>query len=99
MTTVSVQLQRVSGFELEGEYKIRVTFQDGLERLIDFGPILYGPIFGALRDRSLFDAVILDPDFGTLVWPNGADIEPAVLYDWPNHVERIIERHKDVEQK
>jgi hypothetical protein len=98
MTTVSVQLHRVSAFELAGEYKIRLTFEDDTERLIDFEPTLYGPIFGELRDYALFKSVTLDPDFGTLVWSNGADIDPAVLYDWPNHVERIIERHKDIAQ-
>jgi len=34
-----------------------------------------------LRDRSLFMAVRVDPECGTIVWPNGADMDPDVLYD------------------
>ncbi|MCA1652011.1 MAG: DUF4160 domain-containing protein [Acidobacteria bacterium] len=37
----------------------------------------------ALQDLRTFNAVILDPEVGTLVWPNGADFAPATLHDWP----------------
>ena len=33
-------------------------------------------------------------DLGTLVWPNGADIAPGVLYDWPQHVDAIVQRRR-----
>lgn len=95
MTTVAIQMHRVTAFELGGDYIIRLTFDDGFERSIDLEPILHGPIFGQLRDQKLFDAVTLDSDFGALAWPNGADIDPAVLYNWPDHVERIAKRHKN----
>lgn len=96
MTTVTVNMHRVTAFEPAGDYTIRVTFEDGVERSINFEPILHGPIFGPLRDKNLFDAVRLDPNFGALVWPNGADIEPSVLYNWPEHADRIAERHRSV---
>lgn len=98
MTTVAIQMHRVTAFDIVDEYTIRVTFQDGFERLVNLEPILFGPIFGQLRDRELFRAVTLDSNFGALVWPNGADIDPAVLYNWPEHVERIAERHKSASQ-
>lgn len=25
------------------------------------------------------------PEVRTLVWPNGADFDPAILHDWPQH--------------
>jgi hypothetical protein len=29
--------------------------------------------------------VEIDPEVHTLVWPTGADFDPATLHDWPNH--------------
>ena len=55
-----------------------------------------GPIFGPLRDHGLFSQVKLDRDFGALEWPNGADIDPTVLYDWPQHVEAIVAQRKSL---
>lgn len=88
------ELHDVTDFELVEGYAIRVQFDDHSERLIDFEPILYGPLFGQLRDLDLFKQVTLNKEIGTLVWPNGADIDPTVLHDWPLHVEAIIQRRQ-----
>ncbi len=62
-------------------FLVRLTFQDGTEGVIDLEPHLHGPIFEPLRkDRQLFRSVRVDPDAGTIVWPNGADIAPDTLY-------------------
>lgn len=84
----------VIDFEAVGDYVLRIRFDDGAERLIDFEPILLGPLFGPLRDPALFCRARVDPDLGTLVWPTGADIDPGVLYDWPDHVEAIVRRRQ-----
>ncbi len=76
-------LRRIVSFERVGVYALRLLFDDGRERTIDFEPFLRGPIFGELRDPTRFGEVQLDPDFGALTWPNGADIAPMALYDWP----------------
>ncbi len=89
-------LHRLTGCSLVKDYVLKVVFEDGAERTIDLEPILTGPIFGALRDRSLFKQVRLDRDFGALEWPNGADIDPAVLYDWPEHVDAIVEQRQQL---
>lgn len=89
-------LHKVIGCSSVKDYVLEVVFEDGAERMIDLEPILVGPIFGALRDRSLFKQVRLDRDFGALEWPNGADIDPAVLYDWPDHVNAIVERRQQL---
>ena len=58
-----------------------MAFTDGSERDLDREPYLRGPIFEPLRrDPSLFASVQVDQELGTLVWPNGADIDPDVLY-------------------
>lgn len=88
------ELHDVTGFEIVGDYTIRVEFDDDTEQVIDFEPILSGPMFGPLRDLELFNRVKLDSDLGTLVWPTGADIDPTVLHDWPEHVDAIIERRR-----
>ena len=88
------ELHDVSDFEIVGDYTIRLKFDDNTEQTINFEPILYGPMFGPLRDLKVFNQVKLDSDLGTLVWPTGADIDPTVLHDWPDHVDAIIERRK-----
>jgi hypothetical protein len=73
-----VRVERVA--PLEG-YQLRVGFTDGTERVIDVGPYLRGAVFAPVRnDRAFFEAVEVDRELGTIVWPNGADIDPDVLY-------------------
>jgi hypothetical protein len=63
-------------------YRIRLGFTDGTCGDVDLAPYLQGPVFQPLlRDRELFDAVRVDPELRTIVWPNGADMDPDVLYD------------------
>ncbi|MBK8795394.1 MAG: DUF2442 domain-containing protein [Anaerolineales bacterium] len=80
--------------EFGTDYVINVKVDDGAERAIDFEPILLGPLFGALRDLHLFRQASVDAELGTIVWPNGADIAPGVLYDWPQHVDAIVQRRR-----
>jgi hypothetical protein len=62
-------------------FRVRLTFSDGSERVVDLEPYLHGPIFEPLRaDPRLFRSVRVDAEVGTIVWPNGADIDPDVLY-------------------
>lgn len=75
-------LVRVTDFTIVDEYTLRVEFDDGTVQSIDFAPVLHGYYFGPLRDLELFNQVRLDPEIFTLVWPNGADFDPATLYKW-----------------
>jgi hypothetical protein len=75
----------VKAFEIAGPYRLRIEFGDGLVRTIDFRPILEGELYGPLRDLSQFNSVALDREVHTVVWPNGADFDPATLHDWPEH--------------
>jgi hypothetical protein len=88
------ELFDVIGFEIISDYTIRLKFDDGSEQVINFEAILYGPLFEPLRDLQLFNQVALNAELGTLVWPNGADIDPTVLHDWPDQVAAIVERRK-----
>ena len=63
-------------------YTLRVGFDDGTVQMIDFRPVLAGELYGPLLKPSVFNAVKIDPEIHTLVWPNGADFDPAMLHDW-----------------
>ena len=76
---------RVKAFEVVGPYRIRIEFSDGLIQTIDLRPILEGELYSPLCDLNRFNEVSLDPEVHTLVWPNGADFDPATLHDWPDH--------------
>lgn len=64
------------------DHVVRLRFADGVEKTIDLDPYLHGPVFAGIRsDQSEFLAMKVDPDAGTIVWPNGADLAPDVLYE------------------
>ena len=86
---MSHPIYRVVFFEIQTPYTIRVCFDDETEQVIDFQAVLEGDIFGPLRDVSLFSQVRIDPEVHTLVWPNGADFDPATLHDWPAHLPEL----------
>lgn len=88
---MSHSIYRVRAFEIVADYTLRVRFDDNTEQTIDFRPILAGELYGPLRDLNLFNQVRIDPEVETLVWPNGADFDPASLYDWPTHQRALIE--------
>ena len=78
-------IYRLTGFEHIAPYTLRLNFDDGLCRIIDFEPILEGELFCPLRDPALFSQARLDAEVHTVVWPSGADCDPATLHDWPEH--------------
>ena len=88
------KIYRVCFFGIVRPYTVRIGFDDGTEQTIDFQPVLTGELFGPLRDLAVFDQVRIDPEVHTLVWPNGADFDPATLHDWPIHAEAMAARAK-----
>ena len=75
----------VTRAEVVGPWTLRIEFNDGSARVIDFRPVLAGELYGPLRDTTLFSQVRVDPEVHTIVWPNGADFDPATLHDWPEY--------------
>jgi len=71
-------LPTVVSAEYRGEYRIHLTFNDGVEKTVDFSQWLSGPVFAPLLDREYFQGFFLDG--GTITWPNGADVAPETLY-------------------
>ena len=62
-------------------YAVHVRFEDSTSADVDLSYLLgYGGIFEPLRDPEYFRRLRVDPDAGTIVWPNEADIAPETLY-------------------
>jgi hypothetical protein len=74
------RLIRVRSVEPLEHYRVRVLFTTGEVREIDVTPyIREGPIFEPVRNNNAFFRSV-GVEGGTIAWPNGADIDPDVLY-------------------
>ena len=87
-------IHSVKNVAVVGDHTLRLQFSDATERVINFEPVLRGEVFGALRDPKFFNQVRLDTEVCTIVWPNGADFDPATLHDWPAHAAELAARAK-----
>jgi len=62
--------------------RLDLTFADGLKAVVELDAIIktYRGVFLPLMDDHFFQLVRVAPELGTIVWPNGADVCPDVLY-------------------
>lgn len=82
---------RINSVEPLGGLRVRLGFADGSQGDVDLAGYLWGPVFDPLlQDHRLFEAVRVDPELGTIVWPNGADMDPAVLYQMAHPSSELI---------
>ena len=70
-----------------GPHSLRLTFDDGVEKRVNLRRFLRGPVFRPLLDPAYFARVFVDPELGTIVWPNEADFCPEKLYSLPDERE------------
>jgi hypothetical protein len=89
---------RVTGFKIMDKYVLHLRFDDESEQIINFEPVLYGRLWGPLREISLFNQVSIDPIAHTLTWPNGADFDPETLRNWAEYKDELAERAQQWEQ-
>lgn len=76
-----MKLVRIKSVKPLENFTVRLEFTDGTNREIDLEPFLRGKAFESLRNNPKdFRAVKVDERMGTIVWDNGADIDPDVLY-------------------
>lgn len=85
-------IHRILSVQHVADYQISLRFDDGTERVVDLEPILEGEFFGALREPAEFAAVTLDEETKTVVWPNGADLDPSMLHGWPDFADEVAAR-------
>jgi hypothetical protein len=63
------------------DYKLKLTFEDSIVKIVDLKPHLDGEIFEPLIDIEYFKSVRLNPDIDTVVWANEADFSPDFLFE------------------
>jgi len=88
---MSHEIYSVQAFEVVAPYTLRIRFNDGCIKVVDLLPMLRGELYGPLRDPRLFAQARLDSESGTLVWPNNADFDPAILHDWDSVGDAMIQ--------
>ena len=88
---------RMLSFQIVSPYTPSVRFDDDTEQVICFEPILHGDLYGPLRDLAMFNRVRIDPEVHTLIWPNGADFDPATLHDWTEYAEALAAKARQWE--
>lgn len=74
-------MKDVVGAKALDGFRLHVRFEDGVEGEIDLMDLIrFEGVFASLRDPARFSEVRVHPELGTVCWPNGADLDPDVLY-------------------
>ena len=64
-----------------GRHRLYLRFEDGIEGEVDIASMIdFTGILAPLADPTYFAKVTPNPETGTITWPNGADLDPDVLY-------------------
>jgi len=69
------------------DYKLRLTFSNGVVKEVNLRDELYGEVFEPLKDVNLFSQVTVNADTNTIEWPNEADFAPEFLYEIGREIE------------
>jgi hypothetical protein len=75
------ELVDITDVEVIGTYRLRLTFADGTIGDVDFHAREWRGVFEPLADPAYFARVAVDPESGTIAWPDGADMAPEPLYE------------------
>lgn len=63
------------------EYRLRVTFDDGTEGVVDVTQLVeFTGVFAPLGEPELFAKATVNAELGTVCWPNDAGLDSDVLY-------------------
>ena len=71
---------RIVSAEPLPQYRLKVTFNDGLSRIFPVEPERRGGVFLKLLHTRVFNAVTINPDFGCVEWPGGIDLCPDTMH-------------------
>jgi hypothetical protein len=73
-----------------GEYRLKITFNDGSIKEVDLSGELHGEVFLPLKNVELFKQVSINPETNTIEWPNGADFAPEFLHEIGLEVQQAV---------
>jgi Protein of unknown function (DUF2442). len=74
-------LKDISSVQPLENYQLHLKFEDNQEGVVDISQLIeFTGIFAPLQDLAYFKQVKLNPEWGTIYWENGADLDPDVLY-------------------
>ncbi len=81
MLSCSENLVDAGAVEVVGDYRLRLTFEDGTVGDVDFSAREWRGVFEPLGDPAYFARVAVDSEGGTIAWPDGAHMAPEPLYE------------------
>jgi hypothetical protein len=70
----------VVGVAVVGDRVLRLLFSDGMVGDVDFSSEQWVGVLAPLNDPEYFATVRVDPEAGTVAWPDGIDLAPEPLY-------------------
>ena len=74
-------LKDVIDVRVMDDYQLDLRFEDGVQGVVEVADLLpFSGVFAPLRSQDYFHKVRVDAELGTVTWPNGADLDPDVLY-------------------
>jgi len=77
-------------------FEVELEFSTGEKKVVDLEPLLRGPIFEPVRNNpEVFRSIRVDEELGTIIWENGADIDPDVLYG--THIPAWMEDEESIQ--
>ncbi len=73
---------RIVAVRVTGPFQVSLDFTDGSTGSVDLTSWIggRGGVFAPLQDQAFFARGSVDADAGTIVWPNGVDLDPDMLY-------------------
>ena len=74
---------RIVSARVTGPMQVSLEFADGSAGSVDLTSWIGGRagVFAPLQDPAFFAQVSVDAEAGTIVWPNGVDLDPDMLYE------------------
>lgn len=88
-------IYKISSFKIIAPYTLELKFNDGICKVINFEKTLTGEMYSPLKDLKIFNMVSIDKEVYTIVWPNGADFDPAIIHDWDKYKNEIEGRAEE----